>query len=104
MQSGISTASSGGEWERLHVLKQLGIWWWKPMSSREGLSKTSDYKDLLSVFNAFRVRYLVVGGYAVMQYTEPRYTKDLDVRIDRSSPQARCVYHFSDLDNLMGRT
>lgn len=62
------------------------------MSSRDDLSKSSDYKDLLSVFNAFRVRYLVVGGYAVMQYTEPRYTKDLDVWIDRSPPNARRVY------------
>ena len=35
----------------------------------------SDFKDLLKLFNAYRVRYLVVGGYAVMKYTEPRYTK-----------------------------
>lgn len=62
------------------------------MSSREDLLKTSDYKDLLSVFNAFRVRYLVVGGYAVVQYTEPRYTKDLDLWIDRSPANARRVY------------
>jgi hypothetical protein len=37
----------------------------------------SDFRDLLKLFNAHRVRYLVVGGYAVMKYTEPRYTKDL---------------------------
>jgi len=28
-------------------------------------------------------RYLMVGGYAVMIQTEPRYTKDLDIWIDR---------------------
>jgi hypothetical protein len=39
----------------------------------------SDFKDLLALLNRFGVRYLVVGGYAVMLYTEPRYTKDIDV-------------------------
>ena len=40
---------------------------------------SSDYRDLLSIFNAEGVRYLIVGGYAVMIHTEPRYTKDLDL-------------------------
>ena len=39
----------------------------------------SDYKDLLLRFNETGVRYLVVGGYAVMSYTEPFYSKDLDL-------------------------
>lgn len=39
----------------------------------------SDFKDLLSLFEKHRVRYLIAGGYAVIRYTEPRYTKDLDV-------------------------
>jgi hypothetical protein len=38
----------------------------------------SDFSDLLRLFNVNRVRYLVIGGYAIIQYTEPRYTKDLD--------------------------
>lgn len=37
----------------------------------------SDFEELLSHFNDSGVRYLVVGGYAVMVYTEPRYTKHL---------------------------
>ena len=36
----------------------------------------SDFEELLSIFNENGVRYLVVSGYAVMVYTEPRYTKD----------------------------
>jgi hypothetical protein len=48
----------------------------------------SDFKDLLSLFNRNDVRYMIVGGYAVMQYTEPRYTKDLDVWIDASPENA----------------
>ncbi|MCK6632804.1 MAG: hypothetical protein L6Q31_10590 [Fimbriimonadaceae bacterium] len=39
----------------------------------------SDFKELLSLLEKLRVRYLVVGGYAVMYYTEPRYTKDLNI-------------------------
>jgi hypothetical protein len=39
----------------------------------------SDFKDLLALLDRFGVRYLVVGGYAVMLYTEPRYTKDIDI-------------------------
>lgn len=35
---------------------------------------SSDSKDLLNQFNDLNVRCLVVGGYAVMKYTEPRYT------------------------------
>ncbi|HXM41856.1 MAG TPA: hypothetical protein VN924_11420 [Bryobacteraceae bacterium] len=33
-------------------------------------------KDLLRLFNRLQVQYLIVGGYAVMKYTEPFYTKD----------------------------
>jgi hypothetical protein len=52
----------------------------------------SDFRDLLKLFNAHRVRYLVVGGYAVMKYTEPRYTKDLDVRVEATPKNAKAVF------------
>lgn len=52
----------------------------------------SDYSDLLQIFNARNVRYLVIGGYAVIQYAEPRYTKDLDVWISTDSDNAEAVY------------
>lgn len=52
----------------------------------------SDFRDLLSTFNAHEVRYLVVGGYAVMKYTEPRYTKDLDLWIEASPDNAQAVF------------
>jgi len=35
----------------------------------------SDFSDLLRLLDANGVRYLVVGGYAVVQYAEPRYTR-----------------------------
>jgi hypothetical protein len=48
---------------------------------------SSDFKELLNLFNDYHVKYLVIGGYAVMKYTEPRYTKDLDiwVKADREN-------------------
>jgi predicted nucleotidyltransferase len=49
----------------------------------------SDFKDLLRELNAAGVRYLIVGGYAVMVYTEPRYTKDLDIWIEPTESNAR---------------
>ena len=52
----------------------------------------SDFEELLSIFNENGVRYLIVGGHAVMLYTEPRYTKDLDVWIDASVENAERVY------------
>ena len=40
-----------------------------------------DYKDLFRILNEEQVDYLVVGAHAVIYYTEPRFTKDLDVLI-----------------------
>jgi hypothetical protein len=40
---------------------------------------------LLRLLNEFEVEYLIVGGYAVMKYGEPRYTKDLDVWVHNSA-------------------
>jgi hypothetical protein len=38
------------------------------------------------------VEYLIVGGYAVMKYTEPRYTKDLDVWVASSLENSARVF------------
>ena len=51
-----------------------------------------DFKELLNLFKKHDVRYLIVGGYAVMRYTEPRFTKDLDVLIAVDDKNARAIY------------
>jgi len=51
----------------------------------------SGFKDLLRIFNEAEVRYLIAGGYAVMVYTEPRYTKDLDLWIEPVTLNAEAV-------------
>ena len=50
-----------------------------------------DYLELLRYLNDNKVRYLIIGGYAVIQYTEPRYTKDLDIWIEPSKANAKKV-------------
>jgi hypothetical protein len=52
----------------------------------------SDFEELLSIFNRNEVKYLIVGGHAVMLYTEPRYTKDLDVWVEANDENAVKVY------------
>jgi hypothetical protein len=52
----------------------------------------SDFTDLLRIFNDNQVRYLVIGGYAVVQYAEPRFTKDLDLWIATGVTNARAVF------------
>jgi len=51
-----------------------------------------DFKDLLRSFNKHQVTYLIVGGYAVMKYTEPFYTKDIDLWIDATSENAERTF------------
>ena len=52
----------------------------------------TDFKELLKIFNEHEVKYLVVGGYAVMKYSEPRYTKDLDIWVEASPENAKKVF------------
>lgn len=51
-----------------------------------------DFRDLFSEFNTAEVRYLVVGAQAVIFYTVPRYTRDLDVWIDPSPENTRRAF------------
>ena len=54
------------------------------------------FKELLQRFNETGAEYLIVGGYAVMKYTEPRFTKNLDVWVRNSPENALKVYNALD--------
>ncbi len=43
---------------------------------------SQDFIDLLAVFERAGARYLLIGGYAVVAHTKPRYTKDIDLWVD----------------------
>lgn len=51
-----------------------------------------DFKELLSIFNEQKVKYLIVGGYAVSFHAQPRATKDLDLFIKADAGNAKAVY------------
>jgi hypothetical protein len=56
-----------------------------------------DFSEFAACANARDVRYLIVGGYAVAFHGHPRYTKDLDVWIDRTKENAeRLVAALAD--------
>ena len=48
-------------------------------------------QELLRLLNEFEIEYLIVGGFAVMKYGEPRYTKDLDVWVQNSAENSARV-------------
>jgi hypothetical protein len=46
----------------------------------------------LSIFNAQKVKYLIVGGYAVSYHAQPRATKDIDILVKPDADNAKAVY------------
>ena len=53
---------------------------------------SQDYEDLFKRLNAHHIKYLVVGAHAVIFYTKPRFTKDLDVWIPPELNDPKKVY------------
>lgn len=51
-----------------------------------------DFNELLSIFNERRVKYLIVGGYAVGFHAQPRATKDLDLFVKPDSDNGKALY------------
>lgn len=47
-----------------------------------------DFKEFLSLLNAHKVEYLLVGGYAVGYHGYPRATADMDIWVAISSKNA----------------
>jgi predicted nucleotidyltransferase len=52
----------------------------------------SDWRDLLSGLVTGKVEFLVIGGYAVMKYSEPYNTKDLDLWTNPTPENAARLY------------
>jgi hypothetical protein len=55
-----------------------------------------DFKEFIELLNTHNVQYLVVEGYAVAFHGYPRYTKDLDIWIHRTSPNAKKLLQVLD--------
>ena len=50
-----------------------------------------DFRDFIALLNEKRVRYVVVGGYAVAFHGHPRTTGDLDVFMELSLKNAKLM-------------
>jgi hypothetical protein len=55
------------------------------------MEHNKDFEDLLLSLNSAKAKFMLVGAYAVIYHTEPRYTKDLDIWIQSSEANAKKV-------------
>lgn len=55
-----------------------------------------DYEELLELFNKHKVKYCIIGSYALAFYARPRYTKDLDLLVENSSKNANRILNALD--------
>lgn len=55
-----------------------------------------DYEELLKLFNRHKVRYCVIGAFAVAFHSKPRYTKDIDLLVEPSSRNSLKIMNALD--------
>ncbi|HSL54982.1 MAG TPA: hypothetical protein VK868_11335 [Pyrinomonadaceae bacterium] len=62
-----------------------------------------DLREFVELLNALKVRYIVVGAFALAYHGYPRYTGDIDLFIERSPENAQAIlnaiqqFGFGDL-------
>jgi hypothetical protein len=63
-----------------------------------------DFKELLELFNAHKVEYVIVGGYALAFHGAPRFTGDIDILVRPDDGNAKRIiaaldeFGFASLD------
>ena len=50
-----------------------------------------DFRYLLTLFNAHKVEYMIVGGYALAFHGVPRYTGDIDLLVKPDIKNAKRI-------------
>ena len=50
-----------------------------------------DFEDFISLLNYHKVNYLIVGAYALIFYTSPRNTGDIDFLIEKSESNSEKI-------------
>lgn len=50
-----------------------------------------DFEELLALLNKKKVKYLIVGGYALAFHGAPRYTGDIDIFVSPDSRNAELI-------------
>ena len=51
----------------------------------------NDFKEFIQLLNKHKVKYLIVGGYAVSLYARPRNTDDIDFWIEAKQENAKKI-------------
>ena len=47
-----------------------------------------DYEEFLALLNKHKVRYCIVGAFALAFHARPRYTKDMDILVEATDENA----------------
>jgi hypothetical protein len=55
-----------------------------------------DYEEFLALLNKHKVRYCIIGAFALAFHTRPRYTKDLDILVEASTDNAKKILKVLD--------
>lgn len=55
-----------------------------------------DFRDLLELFNAHDVDYMIVGAYALAFHGAPRYTGDIDIFVRANTENAERILRALD--------
>ncbi len=50
-----------------------------------------DYEEFLELLNRHKVRYCIIGAYALSFHARPRYTKDIDILVEASLDNAQRI-------------
>jgi len=50
-----------------------------------------DFKELLELLNEQKVKYIIVGGYALAFHGAPRFTGDLDIYVKPNKQNAKRI-------------
>jgi len=76
--------------ERLNAAAELSIGAYHMKGSSTNVP--ARLQRTLSIFNNRKIRYLLIGGYAVSLHAQPRATKDLDLLVSLDAGNAQALY------------
>ncbi|MDX4061547.1 hypothetical protein Q6A90_04120 [Aliarcobacter skirrowii] len=57
---------------------------------------TDDYKDIIEIFNEFKVKYLISGAFAMSKLGYSRATYDIDLWVEKNKENAIKIYNALD--------
>lgn len=62
-----------------------------------------DFEEFLKYFNKHKVKYCIVGSFAVAFHARPRYTKDMDILVEPSVENGKRIVAMKRFSSLVLR-